>query len=44
MQIAVLDDYQNIALTMPRWPARAERAQLTAFNDHINDLAALVAL
>jgi hypothetical protein len=40
MQIAVLDDYQNIALTCP---ARAERAQLTVFDDHINELAALVA-
>ena len=37
MKIAILDDYQNVALTMADWSALAERAEITVFmfNDHV---------
>ena len=42
MKIAILDDYQNVALKMANWSALAERAEITAFNDHVSDPAAVV--
>ena len=33
MKIAILDDYQNVALEMADWSALSERAEITAFND-----------
>lgn len=42
MQIAVLDDYQNVALTMAEWSAVLERAKVTVFNDHVSEADALV--
>ncbi len=41
--MAVLDDYQNVALTMADWSAVADRADITVFNDHISDPDQLVA-
>jgi len=41
MQIAILDDYQNIALAMANWSAIAEQAEISIFNDHISDPVAL---
>ena len=41
MQIAILDDYQNVALKMADWSAVSERAEITVFNDHISDAEAL---
>jgi len=41
MKIAVLDDYANVALDMADW-SRLERAEITVFNDTIEDFAALV--
>jgi lactate dehydrogenase-like 2-hydroxyacid dehydrogenase len=42
MKIAVLDDYQNVALKSADWSPVAERAEITAFNDHLSDPLALV--
>jgi phosphoglycerate dehydrogenase-like enzyme len=42
MKIAILDDYQNVALKMADWSALAARAEITVFNDHLADPEALV--
>jgi phosphoglycerate dehydrogenase-like enzyme len=36
-KVAILDDYQNVALEMADWTPVAERADITVFNDHIAD-------
>jgi phosphoglycerate dehydrogenase-like enzyme len=42
MKIAILDDYQNVALRMADWSAISGRAEVTVFNDHVVDQSALV--
>jgi phosphoglycerate dehydrogenase-like enzyme len=42
MKIAVLDDYQNVALTLADWSLLAQRAQIHVFNDHIGEIEPLV--
>ncbi len=42
MKIAVLDDYQNVALKLADWSVLTGRAEITTFNDHIADPAALI--
>ncbi|PND55683.1 hydroxyacid dehydrogenase [Mycobacterium sp. ENV421] len=42
-QVAVLDDYQNVALTMTDWSTVSGRADITVFNDHVSDPDELVA-
>jgi phosphoglycerate dehydrogenase-like enzyme len=42
MKIAVLDDYQNVALKMADWSALAARAEIIVFDDHLADPEALV--
>ncbi|MBB3606086.1 phosphoglycerate dehydrogenase-like enzyme [Mycolicibacterium sp. BK556] len=42
VQVAVLDDYQNVALQMADWSTVAERADITVFNDHVFDPDELV--
>ena len=42
MKIAILDDYQNVALEMADWTALAARAEITGFNDHLADVEELV--
>src|ERR1700730_3424697 len=42
MKIAILDDYQNVALKMADWSAVTRRAQISVFNDHISDPDAIV--
>ncbi len=37
VNIAVLDDYQNIALEMADWSSLDGRATITVFNDHLAD-------
>src|SRR5260370_36088685 len=37
MKIAILDDYQNVALRMADWSALADRAEITVVNDHLAD-------
>jgi phosphoglycerate dehydrogenase-like enzyme len=42
MKIAVLDDYQNVALKLADSSVLTGRAEITTFNDHIADPAALI--
>jgi phosphoglycerate dehydrogenase-like enzyme len=35
LHIAILDDYQNIALEMADWSSLTGRAEITVFNDHL---------
>ena len=35
MKVAVLDDYQNVALRMADWSPVAARAEITVFTDHV---------
>jgi phosphoglycerate dehydrogenase-like enzyme len=42
IKIAILDDYQNVALKMADWSALATRADIAVFDDHIADPEALV--
>jgi phosphoglycerate dehydrogenase-like enzyme len=41
-RVAVLDDYQNVALSLADWSGLDERATVTAFNDHLADSDAVV--
>jgi phosphoglycerate dehydrogenase-like enzyme len=41
-KIAVLDDYQGVALKMADWSGVAHRAQLDVYNDHLADADAVV--
>src|ERR1700722_19361984 len=43
VRIAVLDDYQNIALSMADWSGLDQRATVTVFHDHLADPHAIVA-
>lgn len=43
LRVAILDDYQNVALKMADWSAVAKRADIAVFNDHLDDPAAVVA-
>src|SRR6202790_5513051 len=42
VKIAILDDYQNVALNIADWSAVAKRADITVFNDHIDQTDALI--
>jgi phosphoglycerate dehydrogenase-like enzyme len=42
IKIAILDDYQNVALKMADWSAISGRAEVTVFNHHVVDQSALV--
>jgi phosphoglycerate dehydrogenase-like enzyme len=41
MHIAILDDYQSVALKMADWSLLRNRAEVTVFNDHLADEDAL---
>ena len=41
-RIAVLDDFQNVALSMADWSAVTARAEVTVFNDHLADPDAVI--
>ena len=43
MKVAVLDDYQSVALQMADWSPVAQRAEITVFTDHVADQDELVA-
>lgn len=43
VKIAVLDDYQGVALRMADWSPLNGRAEITVFRDHLSDPDALVA-
>ena len=42
MKVAILDDYQHVALRLADWSAVRRRAEITVFNDHLADPAAVV--
>jgi phosphoglycerate dehydrogenase-like enzyme len=42
VRIAVLDDYQNVALSLADWSVVDERATVTVFDDHLADQDAVV--
>jgi hypothetical protein len=42
LRIAVLDDYQNIALSLADWSVLDAWAIVTVFNDHLADSDAVV--
>lgn len=42
-RIAVLDDFQGVALAMADWSALAGKAEITVFRDHLADPMAVVA-
>jgi phosphoglycerate dehydrogenase-like enzyme len=41
-RVAVLDDYQNVALSMADWSPLKGLASITVFNDHVADVDAVV--
>ena len=43
LKVAVLDDYQGVALTVADWTPLADRAEVDTFRDHVTDPAALTA-
>jgi phosphoglycerate dehydrogenase-like enzyme len=42
-KVAVLDDYQGVALEMADWSALQEKVEITVFRDHLSDPAQIVA-
>src|SRR6266436_9347575 len=42
MKVAVLDDYQNVALQVADWSGVRRHAEITVFNDHVSDPSAVV--
>jgi hypothetical protein len=42
MNVAILDDCQNVALKMADWSSVARRAKITVFNDYVADPDAVV--
>ena len=42
LRIAILDDYQNVALELADWSTVADRATLTVFSDHVSDFNEIV--
>ena len=43
LKVAVLDDYQNVALSLADWPSLDGRASITVFNDHVANPDTVVA-
>jgi phosphoglycerate dehydrogenase-like enzyme len=42
VKIAVLDDFQGVALEMADWSPLEEKAEITLFRDHLSDAASVV--
>src|SRR5712691_12071895 len=42
MRVAILDDYQNVALATADWSSVTGRAEITVFNEHVADPDAVV--
>jgi phosphoglycerate dehydrogenase-like enzyme len=42
IRVAVLDDYQDVALSLADWSVLDPRATVTVFNDHLADSAAVI--
>jgi hypothetical protein len=43
MRVAILDNYQNLALKMADWSRVSAQAEITTFNDRIDNLESPVA-
>jgi phosphoglycerate dehydrogenase-like enzyme len=43
IKIAILDDYQNVALSMADWSPLKDRADITVFDNHVSEPAEIVA-
>ena len=43
MKVAILDDYQNVALQMADWTPVTQHAEITVFTDHVADPDGVVA-
>jgi phosphoglycerate dehydrogenase-like enzyme len=41
MKVAILDDYQNVALKIADWSVLPKNIQVTVFNDHLADMNAV---
>ena len=41
-KIAILDDYQNVALESADWSVLRDRAEITVFQDHLADPDAVI--
>jgi hypothetical protein len=41
-KIAVLDDYQNVALRSADWSVLGDRADIAVFEDHLSDPSAVI--
>src|ERR1700739_3686369 len=42
MKVAILDDYQNVALQLADWSGVRRTAEITVFNDHVADTSTIV--
>src|SRR4029077_7845063 len=42
MNVAILDDYQNVALRLSDWSGGRRHAEITVFTDHVADPPAVV--
>ena len=42
VKVAILDDYQNVALDLADWTPLKNRADVTVFNDHLSDEAKII--
>ena len=42
IKVAILDDYQGVALKLADWTVLKGKADITVFRDHLSDQAALV--
>jgi phosphoglycerate dehydrogenase-like enzyme len=42
MKVAILDDYQNVALLLADWSGVRRCAEITVFNDHVAEASAIV--
>jgi phosphoglycerate dehydrogenase-like enzyme len=42
MNIAILDDYQNVAMRLADWSGVRRRAEITVFNDHVADPSSVI--
>ena len=42
IKVAVLDDYQNVALSVADWSPLKNLADVTVFSDHVADIGSLI--
>jgi phosphoglycerate dehydrogenase-like enzyme len=42
IRVAVLDDYQNVALDVADWSPLKDRAEITVFNDHVTETTQVI--